>query len=132
MEIRIWDVGLSVANKESEMELVKIVDSTMYTDFDFGGFIVIDGNSYRQCMYSPKKEILCVEPVELNEQPEEIEYSDDFKCPFCNSVDYDAWELREDEGETYCGSCGSDLEYERVITVEYNIKPKKCAPVTRF
>lgn len=131
MEVRMWDVGLSIDDKHEEMKLVKTVDVEMYKDLDFGGFIVIDGKSYRHCMYSSEKNVLCVEPVKLNEAPEEIEYSSDFECPYCGSVNHDAWELSDDEGETYCGSCGSDLEYEKVVTVEYNIKPKKCAPVTR-
>lgn len=130
MEVRIWDVKLSVADKYNEMKLVKTVDVEMYKDIDFGGFIVIDGKSYRLCMYNIEKDILCVEPVKLNEDAEEIEYSRDFQCPYCGKVNHDAFEL-EDEGETYCGSCGSELEYERVVTVEYNIIPKKCAPIIR-
>ena len=130
MEVRIYDVSLSVANKYTEMKLVKKIDIEMYKDLDFGGFIVIDGKTYRHCMYSKENDLLCVEPVKLEEKPEDIEYSDEFKCPYCNDVNYDAWEL-SDEGETECSSCGSYLEYERVITVEYNVKPKKCAPVTR-
>lgn len=90
---------------------------------------MIDGKSYRHCMYSIERGLLRVEPVKLNKSAEEIEYSSDFKCPFCESINHDAWEL-SDEGETECSSCGSDLEYERVVTIEYNIRPKKCAPVT--
>ncbi|WP_161805274.1 TFIIB-type zinc ribbon-containing protein [Sporosarcina globispora] len=82
-------------------------------------------------MYNIEKNMLCAEPVKLNKKAEEIEYSSKFKCPFCGSVNHDAWEL-SDEGETYCGSCGSDLEYESVVTVEYNIRPKKCSPITQM
>lgn len=130
MEVRIWDISLAITDKHEEMELVKTLDIKMYKDLDFGGFIVIDGKSYRLCMYDNKKDILAVEPVKLNEEAEEIEYNSEFECPYCGSVNDDAWEL-DDEGETYCGSCGSELEYERVVTIEYNIKPKKCALITR-
>ncbi|RJE88611.1 hypothetical protein D3P07_11490 [Paenibacillus sp. 1011MAR3C5] len=130
MEVRLYDSKLSMNNKCEEMELVKVLAAIeMYRDLDFGGFIIVDGKSYRHCMYNREKEILGVEPVELNEEGEEIDYSSDFTCPYCGAVNHDAWEL-SDEGETQCGSCSSEIEYERVITIEYNIKPKKCAPVT--
>ncbi|WP_411955128.1 hypothetical protein ACKXGF_05030 [Alkalibacillus sp. S2W] len=130
MEVRIWDVKLLDGDKQEEMELVKTIDELeMNKDLEFGGFIVIDGKAYRHCMYNREKDLLCVEPVELNEHGEEIEY-DDFTCSYCGSKEHDESEL-SDEGETECGSCGSELEYERVITVEYNVRPKKCAPVTK-
>lgn len=133
MEIRLWDVNLSIANKCEEMKLIKKVDGIeMYKDLDFGGFIVVDGKSYRHSMYNIEKDILAVKPTELNEQGSEVEYSSDFTCPYCGSVDDDAWELSSDEGEKNCSSCGSDIEYEKVVTVEYNIRPVKCAPVTRI
>ncbi|SEH78049.1 TFIIB zinc-binding [Halobacillus karajensis] len=131
MEVRIRDIQLQINQKEEQAELVKVINGIeMYKDMDFGGFMVIDGKSYRHCSYNIEMDILSVKPVELNEDPEELEYESDFKCPYCGNVDYDAWEL-EDEGETYCGACGSELEYERVVTIDYNVRPKKCAPVTR-
>jgi hypothetical protein len=131
VEIRLYDFDTSFTGNDEEMVLVKKIDELkMYKNIEFGGFIVIDGKSYRHCMYNSKKDILAVEPVNLNEEPEEIEYSSDFECPFCGSIDQDAWEL-DDEGETHCGSCGSELEYEKVVTVEYNIRPKKCAQITK-
>lgn len=133
MEVRIWDVRLSVTNKYEEMELIKTIDGLeMYKDLNFGGFITIDGKSYRHCMYNKEQDLLCVEPVEFNEKGSEIEYSNEFICPYCNSIDHDAWDLRDDEGKTICGSCGSEIEYERVVTVEYNVRPVKCAPVTKI
>lgn len=33
----------------------------------------------------------------------------DFTCPYCHHVDYDGWE--KSEGETYCSSCGSTVNY---------------------
>ncbi|WP_193065321.1 hypothetical protein [Oceanobacillus oncorhynchi] len=97
---------------------------------EFGGFTVIDGKNYRHALHDIGKGILCVEPTELNEHPEEIEWSSDFICPYCGHEDPDAFEL-SDLGETECSACGSELEYEREYTVEYNIKPIKCAPVTK-
>src|SRR5690625_1186265 len=130
MEIRIHDVGLSIENKQEAMELVKNIKGIeMYRDIEFGGFIVIDGKTYRHCMYNREKDILGVKLVDFNEKGKEIEYSSDFICSYCGNVDHDAWELG-DSGETECGACGSELEYEREITIEYNIRPKKCAPVT--
>lgn len=131
MEVRIYNMGLSLENKHEEMQLVANVDHIkMYKDIEFGGFIVIDGKSYRHCSYSIEKDILCVEPTELVEDPEDVEYSDHFTCPYCHHEDHDAFEL-DDEGETYCSACGSDLEYERVVTIDYNVRPVKCAPITR-
>lgn len=131
MEVRQWDSRIVTSHQYQETELIKTVDVEMYKDIDFGGFIVIDGKSYRHCMYDRVKNVLYVEPTKLNEEAEEIESSQDFECPYCGNIDSDAWEL-DDEGETCCSSCRSVLEYERVITVEYNIKPKKCSLITRF
>jgi|SRR5690625_3022290 len=138
MEVRLYQLGLAVENRHDEMEFIANIDHIkMYKDIDFGGFIVVDGKSYRHCSYDIKKDILCVEPVELNEDAGEIEY-DEFTCPYCGNVDDDAFEL-SDFGETECSACGSDLEYERVVTVEYNVvtveynvAPVKCAPITRI
>lgn len=53
------------------------------------------------------------------------------KAEKSTKVDRDAWELSDDSDETQCGSCGSYIEYERVITVEYNTYPKKCTTVIK-
>jgi predicted RNA-binding Zn-ribbon protein involved in translation (DUF1610 family) len=130
MEVRLYDIELSTNNKHEEMKLVKALpEIEMYKDLDFGGFIIVDGKSYRHCMYNTEKGILGVEPVNLDQEGEGIYYSSDFSCPYCGKVNLDAWEL-PDEGDTNCGSCNSEIEYERVVTIEYNIRPKKCAQVT--
>lgn len=130
MEVRIWDGRLSIDDEDTE--LIKTVNGMeMYKDLDFGGFIVIDGQSYRQIIYKKEKDILYVEPVELDEKGSDIEYSDEFVCPYCGTIDDNARELEEDQGETECVGCGSDLKYEIKYTVEYNIRPVKCAPITR-
>ena len=128
VDIRLYDLKLSVSSKCEEMKLIKVVE--IDKELEFGGFIIVDGENYRHCMYNREKGILAVEPVILNEQGKEIEYSDDFVCPYCGSVDNGAFELIDD-GETECSSCGSELEYERIVTVGYSIIPKKCAPITR-
>ncbi|WP_228275542.1 hypothetical protein [Gracilibacillus oryzae] len=113
------------------MELIANLENIkMYEDLEFGGFIVIDGKSYRHCMYNVKKDILCVEPTELDEDPDDVDDCSEFTCPYCGYKDQDAFEL-SDNGTTECSSCGSNLEYERTYTIEYNVRPVKCAPITR-
>ena len=131
VEIRLFDLKLIAHDRLEEMKLIKdIEDITLFEDLEFGGFIIIDGKSYHHCAYHKVKDILIVEPMDLNEHGEKVEYSDDFVCPYCGNINQDAFEL-SDDGETECSSCGSELEYERIVTVGYSIIPKKCAPITR-
>lgn len=139
MDVRFYEIGAAIANKEQEMELIGCFPAFfMYKNIEFGGFVEIDGEVYRMCMYSPKKDTLGVERVEQFEsKPEAIE-SDEFTCPFCKSVDHDAWELPDDEGETYCGSCSSDLSYKRLYAsaresdCRYVVEPLKISDYTKL
>ena len=131
MDVRLWDASLSSTNKYKEMKLLKTTDKEMNKDLSFGGFIIIDGKSYSHCMYNEEENMLCVEPVELNEEAEEILDSEEFKCPYCGSVNDDAWEFSE-EGEAECHSCQSYLKFEKNVIIEYNITPLKCSPVIRL
>lgn len=131
VEVRLYDLKLSFANKHEEMKFITNVDKKMYKDIEFGGFVVINGENYRMCTYNIEKDILCVEPTVFNKKGKETKYSDKFVCPYCGNVKVNAWEM-DDEGETECGSCCSEIQYERIVTVEYNVRPIKCAQVVRI
>lgn len=47
------------------------------------------------------------------------EYENEFVCPCCKHIDHDSFEL-DDNGIIECGNCGATIEYERVVTVEWN------------
>ncbi|GEQ18646.1 hypothetical protein [Clostridium butyricum] len=52
--------------------------------------------------------VVGVDEIEFELNPETT-IATDFTCPYCHHVDYDGWE--KSEGETYCGSCGSTVNY---------------------
>ena len=61
------------------------------------------------------------------EEPEfDCEYTDECVCPYCGHEQSDSWEIgtgSEEDGETYCGSCGKDFAYSRHIRVTYSTEP---------
>ena len=118
--------------------LLCIYDMRLWFDEDFTPQIIkeldfepeiglnleIDNKVYHVCSLSHGKKMAGANVIEFNEEVEEEEYHDDFKCPYCGHINNDAFEL-EDEGETECGHCGSLLEYNREITISYSVTPKK-------
>lgn len=50
-------------------------------------------------------------------------YTDEICCPFCGYEHSDSWELRSDDGDTDCGSCGKTFTYRRNVTVDYVTSP---------
>lgn len=138
MDVRIWELDKVVNNKNEDMELAGSFPIVMYKDIEYGGFVEIGGIVYRMCMYSSGRDILAVEKVELFEEYPKAIDSSDYTCPYCKSVNYDAWELYEDEGMHYCGSCSSDVKYKRVRTktngshFSYRVESIKMAPYTKL
>lgn len=128
MDIRLYDMNLFTSDKWEDMKLIATTDK----DIDFGGFILIKDEAYRMCAFSPKKNVMGVEKVELNIDGEEHENEENLICPFCGVEDYDSWELKEDEGETDCSSCGSEIKYQRNISIDYDSYPIKCSPTTKI
>lgn len=130
MQIRLYETGLF--DCPEKMELILETEDERYNTIEFGGFVVVNGETYRMCMYSQKDKILGVQPVkDFEEEPNETNYESEFVCPFCKAVNHDAWELG-DEGEHQCGSCSSTMKYVREIEVTYSIEPVECAPITKF
>jgi hypothetical protein len=103
-----------------ESELIKEVEF----EPEVGLNLEIGGQVYHICAMFPKGKIAGLEPITLEEEPEE-EYNDDFICPYCKTKDQDAFELNDDEGTTECCYCGSKLEYTREYTVTYTVSPKR-------
>lgn len=93
--------------------------------------IKINGAIYRVCMIMGHNNTVGVSKVEFNKKVDKKGTLDeDFICPYCGYVDEDAFEL-EDEGITKCNRCGSEIEYERIVTIEWLVKPKKKAKINK-
>jgi len=67
--------------------------------------------------------------IDIDEVEETLE--DDFTCPYCGYIYDDAFELAN-EGNINCPNCSSELEYSRVVTVEYSVTPVKRAKIKRL
>lgn len=134
MEVRLYDGNLVFDSNHEEMELIALLPKVkMYETIQFGGFIEIAGTAYKMSSYNIEKDILTVKEVpKLELNPEETLYESDFICPYCKYVEHDAWELREDDGEYQCGSCGSEMKYERHHEVTYSIEPVKHADYVKL
>ncbi|MFS8215578.1 TFIIB-type zinc ribbon-containing protein [Paenibacillus polymyxa] len=125
-QIRKYDMKHFWDENYKLMELIKEVPEEPETDC----ILEIDGKNYRWCAVSHKERVYGVKEITLNQDPEEEAYGD-FKCPYCGSVDDDAWE-RPDDGTVECGSCGSKIEYERNVEVTYTVTPVKMAKIVRL
>lgn len=138
MDICNWDTRKVFDNKHEDLDFIGSFPVEMYKDLDFGGFVEINGKVYRMCSYSIEKDILTVEKVDHFEFSPEAITASDHTCPYCKAIDYDAWELHDDEGECYCGSCSSDLKYKRHHSIwggpdyEYFVEPLKMSDYTKL
>ncbi|EOO44451.1 hypothetical protein [Bacillus cereus] len=97
-------------------ELIKEIEPIKVDLFNY--ILIINGKTYRACTGSPKEGILAVKEIHLNNEPEkDIRSEDGLKCPYCQYVDHDAFEIEENEGTTECANCISEIKYVRnVIT----------------
>lgn len=94
-----------------------------------GTNLKIKGKIYHVSMVSFKNYYIGVREINFVD-PEDVEETieDEFTCPYCNHVYGDAFEL-SDTGKVDCPRCGSNLEYEREVTVNYRVTPVKRAKI---
>ncbi|MFW5438892.1 hypothetical protein [Paenibacillus apiarius] len=123
-QLRIYDMKHFWDENYHLMELVKEVNKEPDTDC----ILEIDGKTYRWCARSHKDKVIGLKEISLNSDPEE-EYDDDFKCPYCGAINHDAWELSSDDDTVKCGSCMSEIEYERNVEITYTVTPVKMATI---
>ncbi|MEJ1517794.1 hypothetical protein R3O67_31945 [Bacillus cereus] len=97
----------------NELQLIKEIESK--TDL-FQHILLINEKTYVVCAAYPKDGIIAAEEIHLNAEPEdEVSNHDGLKCPYCNYVDYDAFDLEQDEDETECANCNSHIKYARKV-----------------
>ena len=66
---------------------------------------------------------------ELNDEPEDMDYTDEIKCPYCES-DIESWEMPDEDDDYECPYCHSHYSYQRVVIFEYCSQPiSKANPV---
>jgi len=107
-----------------------IVIKTVDSDFEIGTNLQIGNKVYHVCAKSPSNRIIAVNELTLTDDPEDIDYESNFKCPCCGYIDYDAFELSSDEGEKDCGNCGTTLKYTRDVEITYSTSVvKKNEPI---
>jgi hypothetical protein len=112
---------------EGERTVIKEIDYMPDISVNFE----IDGETYHVVSTYERAGMIGVRPFEYNEEVEEDLYEDNLTCPYCGYEDGDSFEL-SDEGETDCGRCGSEIEYERVVEVKYVSTPKKKNEVVKI
>lgn len=125
-EIRLYDRNAFWENRYEEMKLIKRTE----VEPDTKTIFEIDGKFYRWCSISQDGKVIGVKEITLQDEAQE-EYGDELKCPYCGSVDSDAWELSNDSEKIQCQTCNSEIEYEREYTVSYTVTPVKRAEVVR-
>ncbi|OKP95077.1 hypothetical protein [Paenibacillus sp. P46E] len=126
-QIRIYDRNHFWDDNYDLMELVKEVE----VEPEFGETFEINGKTYRCCGKSLQAKVLGVEEITINQEPDE-ECGDELICPYCGHEQGDAWELSADSDKMECGSCGSEIEYEREYSVSYTVKPVKMCDVVKL
>lgn len=126
-QIRLYDQTHFWNDDHHLMDLLKKTEQEPPTD----SILIIEGKTYSWCAKSPAGKVLAVKEISLKTDPEDECYGD-LKCPFCGSVDNDAWERTLDTDTIECGNCGSEIEYEREFTVTYNVSPVKMNKVVNL
>jgi transcription elongation factor Elf1 len=53
------------------------------------------------------------------------EYTDNIVCPYCGHEHIDSWEYDCNDAEAYCGGCGEEFSYERIIQINYTTRKLK-------
>lgn len=90
----IKDKGEFIFNTDRELEVYDVVKK---------------GNKFYSVSTKEKiSNTVGVDEIEFELNPK-IVVNKYFTCPYCQHIDYDGWE--KSEGETYCGNCGSTVNY---------------------
>lgn len=105
---------------EGERNVIKEID--FMPDIDVN--LEINGDTYSVVSTYERLGLIGVRPFQYYEEVEEDVEGEYLTCPYCGYEDMDSFEL-DDEGETTCGKCGSEIKYERVVEVSYISVPKK-------
>ena len=102
---------LSKDNKRYDEKFIKDKGKFIfYTDRELEVYDVIkNGDKFYSVGQKEKvSNTVGVDEIEFELNPKTT-VEKDFTCPYCHHIDYDGWE--KSEGETYCGSCGSTVNY---------------------
>lgn len=103
----------SLIKDYDEYKLIKEIESK--TDL-FQHILLINEKTYVVCSSYAKGGIIAAEEIHLNAEPEdEVSSHDGLKCPYCNYVDYDAFELEQNKDVTDCANCNSQIKYARKV-----------------
>jgi DNA-directed RNA polymerase subunit RPC12/RpoP len=128
---KVYDLGEERGWIEELKECKFLIETDK--DLNVSDVIEIRNKTYSICrveLKESKVNAVGVRKVEFCEEPEETnEYN--FTCPYCKYEYADAWEL-DDEGQTECPNCGSEIDYQREVTVSYIVKPIKKAEVIKI
>lgn len=127
-QIRLYSMSHFWDKKFSELPLIKEVE----LEPDKYALLEIDGKTYRWCASDHENKVLGVKEVKINHDPEDEEEDEDLRCPYCGSVESDAWEYKEDSDTIHCNSCNSKIEYERNYEVSYKVMPVKLAEIIKL
>lgn len=71
------------------------------------------------------------EPVEIEENPDELQGENELCCPYCGALTPDTFEF-PDDGEQRCWRCGSLFHFEREIEIRWNSCPIERANIRRI
>jgi DNA-directed RNA polymerase subunit RPC12/RpoP len=113
-----WDLSLMCSAAESidDYEIIKELEDEVKFE---SGIIKIDDKFYRVCHQNFKLNFISVEEIKEPSFEETSHNDDEIVCPNCGSEFSDSWEY-SDSGTIECCACGSDVFYEREISVSYN------------
>lgn len=112
---------------EGKRNIIKEIDYMPSLSSNFE----IEGKTYHVVSTYKRESLIGVRPFKYKDEVEENLEEDNLTCPYCGYEDADSFELN-DEGETSCGKCGSEMDYERVVEVSYISIPKKKNPIIKI
>jgi hypothetical protein len=118
---RQWEFG-----KERVLDEADFLFEADIPNMDWG-IISHNGKNYNYCGgYTDLSVTFVEECPDWNPEGEEKDYTDEITCPYCNYEFSDSYEFGrggEDCEEIECGNCGSTIQFQRIISVEYCTEP---------
>lgn len=92
-------------------------------EIDMDDLLSIKGRLYTVCMVA--KDHVVVKEINVSvlpDKPEEQLYTDEIKCPYCES-EIESFEMDDENDDYECPYCHSHYSYQRIVRVEYCSQP---------
>lgn len=90
-------------------------------DINVSQVVNFKGESYSICIINRERGISLIKKINID-LTSDSNYSEDvLECPCCGWKNQDSWELKDDDDNYECGSCGAVLAYTTEMTRSFHV-----------